>query len=253
MRAFTLLSAIALASGVSAHCTLLSHSSQWSNPNSCVDRFTSLIVGTATTSPYQYVRSNTNSTSITYVTSDDLRCDTGGLASGPNTQTATVSTGTTDRVNPIVDIFVGVVCVAGAPVNVATSDFDGSEIVPITDGGSSITWTTDNLTQFSFQLPEALPSGQYLLRVEHIALHSASSFGGAQIYISCAQLNVIDGGNGTPGPLVAIPGVYDGHEPGIRISTIYDVSDQHILIRPLDIYWPVPVSYTQPGPAVWLG
>ncbi|KAJ8701678.1 hypothetical protein PTI98_000440 [Pleurotus ostreatus] len=233
MRGFTLLSAlVALASGVSAHY-----------------RFTSLIVGTTTTSPYQYVRSNTNSNSpITDVTSNDLRCNAGGLASGPSTQTATVSAGTTVGFALDQAIFhQGTlnVYMAKAPDNVAASDFDGSgtvwfkvhEIVPVTDGGSSITWTTDNLTQFSFQLPDALPSGQYLLRVEHIALHGASSFGGAQIYISCAQLNVINGGNGAPGPLVAIPGVYDGHEPGIQIN----------------IYWPVPVSYTQPGPAVWLG
>ncbi|KAF7436065.1 hypothetical protein PC9H_002891 [Pleurotus ostreatus] len=217
MRGFTLLSAlVALASGVSAHY-----------------RFTSLIVGTTTTSPYQYVRSNTNSNSpITDVTSNDLRCNAGGLASGPSTQTATVSAGTTVGFALDQAIFhQGTlnVYMAKAPDNVAASDFDGSGTV----------WFKVHvyLTQFSFQLPDALPSGQYLLRVEHIALHGASSFGGAQIYISCAQLNVINGGNGAPGPLVAIPGVYDGHEPGIQIN----------------IYWPVPVSYTQPGPAVWLG
>lgn len=43
-----------------------------------------------------------------------------------------------------------------------------------------------------------------------IALHAASTYGGAQFYISCAQLNVVNGGSGTPGPLVSIPGVYTG-------------------------------------------
>lgn len=43
-----------------------------------------------------------------------------------------------------------------------------------------------------------------------IALHVASSYGGAQYYIGCAQVNVTNGGNGTPGPLVSIPGVYTG-------------------------------------------
>jgi hypothetical protein len=49
----------------------------------------------------------------------------------------------------------------------------------------------------------------YLLRPEHIALHDSS--GGAQFYIACAQLHVTNGENGTPGPLVSIPGVYSGN------------------------------------------
>ena len=53
----------------------------------------------------------------------------------------------------------------------------------------------------------------------HIALHAASSYQGAQFYISCAQVTVQGGsGSGKPGPLVAIPGVYTGNEPGILIS-----------------------------------
>jgi hypothetical protein len=43
-----------------------------------------------------------------------------------------------------------------------------------------------------------------------IALHVASTYGGAQFYIGCAQVNVVNGGNGNPGPLVSIPGVYTG-------------------------------------------
>lgn len=47
--------------------------------------------------------------------------------------------------------------------------------------------------------------------MEAIALHAASTFGGAQFYISCGQVQVNNGGSGTPGPLVAIPGVYTGY------------------------------------------
>jgi hypothetical protein len=50
---------------------------------------------------------------------------------------------------------------------------------------------------------------RYLFRIEHIALDQALN-GGAEYYVACAQLNVTDGGNGTPGPLVEIPGVYTG-------------------------------------------
>lgn len=47
--------------------------------------------------------------------------------------------------------------------------------------------------------------------MEAIALHVASTYGGAQFYISCGQINVSNGGDGTPGPLVSIPGVYTGY------------------------------------------
>ena len=35
-------------------------------------------------------------------------------------------------------------------------------------------------------IPTSVPSGEYLLRVEHIALHSAAGLNGAQLYMSCA-------------------------------------------------------------------
>ena len=89
----------------------------------------------------------------------------------------------------------------------------------------------------SVTLPKSLPSGEYLLRGEHIALHSASTAGGAQFYLSCAQIKVENGGNGNPGPKVAFPGAYKATDPGIMIN----------------IYYPVPTSYTAPGPAVWSG
>ena len=85
-------------------------------------------------------------------------------------------------------------------------------------------------------IPTALPSGNYLLRVESIALHQATSPGGAQFYLSCAQIKVTGGGTGKPSPLVSIPGVYKNGEPGLMWS-----------------YSPPPTSYTPPGPAVWQG
>lgn len=79
-------------------------------------------------------------------------------------------------------------------------------------------------------------SGQYLLRAEHIALHVAGSVGGAQFYISCAQINVVGGGSGSPSPLVKLPGAYSATDPGILVN-IYNNFN----------------SYTMPGPSVWTG
>lgn len=87
-----------------------------------------------------------------------------------------------------------------------------------------------------FTVPQSIPSGDYLVRVESIALHQAQAVGGAQIYLSCAQVTVTGGGSGTPGPLVSIPGAYSANDPGLLWS-----------------YYPVPTSYTAPGPAVWTG
>lgn len=58
------------------------------------------------------------------------------------------------------------------------------EISAKTNGGSSITFPTDQLSRFEFKIPNSLPSGQYLIRVEHIALHNAADFGEAQLYVS---------------------------------------------------------------------
>ena len=103
--------------------------------------------------------------------------------------------------------------------------------------------SSSGLTQVTFTLPPSLPSGQYLVRAEQIALHVAQSFGGAQFYISCAQINVANGGSGTPGPLVSIPGVYTGNEPGILISKfmlIFDpCAEADSRTTNIDIYSPI--------------
>ena len=78
----------------------------------------------------------------------------------------------------------------------------------------------------------AAPSGNYLIRIESIALHQAENPGGAQFYLACAQVKVTGGGDGKPGPMVSFPGVYKPTDPGLIFS------------------WRTK-SYTPPGPAVW--
>ncbi len=84
-------------------------------------------------------------------------------------------------------------------------------------------------------MPTCLPAGDYLFRIEHIALHVAQSPGGAQFYISCGQLTVTGGGSTAPKDLVAFPGAYNASDPGILIN----------------INYPVPQSYSNPGPQVF--
>jgi hypothetical protein len=45
----------------------------------------------------------------------------------------------------------------------------------------SITNKWADLSKFTYTIPKSLPSGDYLVRIEHIALHVAQSYGGAQV------------------------------------------------------------------------
>ncbi|KAL2018993.1 hypothetical protein VTK56DRAFT_10218 [Thermocarpiscus australiensis] len=101
--------------------------------------------------------------------------------------------------------------------------------------GSQISWPSDGKSSFPVTIPRCIRPGNYLLRVEQIALHVAQSPGGAQFYLSCAQLSVTGGGSTDPPNKVSFPGAYSATDPGILIN----------------IYYPVPTSYTPPGPPVF--
>jgi cellulase len=107
-------------------------------------------------------------------------------------------------------------------------------------------WGVDNMIKNTdsagfgwqkFTMPSCIAAGQYLMRVEILALHSASSQGGAQFYQSCAQIKVTGSGSFSPASSaqIAFPGGYSATDPGI-LTNIYDTS----------IY----TSYKAPGPAV---
>ncbi|KXN83136.1 putative endo-beta-1,4-glucanase D [Leucoagaricus sp. SymC.cos] len=101
-----------------------------------------------------------------------------------------------------------------------------------------------NIDRFNFTIPKNVPSGQYLLRGEQIALHVASTEGGAQLYIGCAQINVVNGGSGSPGPTVSFHGLSD------QTKSAYSQTDPGILINIYNL--PAGYSgYRAPGPAVW--
>lgn len=213
--------------------------------------FEALIVNDNVTSAYEYVRQTTNSNSpVTDVTSQDFVCNQGGSDADIMSQTSTYSVQAGDTVGFTVNVNIGHpgplnVYMSKAPTGTTAQDYKGAgdwfkvyalTTSDITDEG--LQWATyvgGGITNFTFTLPEDLESGEYLMRAEHIALHGASTKGGAQFYIGCAQLKVEGSGSGTPTDTVSIPGVYDGTEPGIVIN----------------IYYPVPTNYTNPGPSTW--
>ncbi|KAJ6576023.1 glycoside hydrolase [Mycena vulgaris] len=235
MKSLTILVAVAaLATKVSAHYV-------WPQ----------LIVGGANTTAWQYVRQTNNwqdLNPLTDVTSNDIRCysSTQSGTSSTTSIAAGSTVGFTLNGNPsnlyhpgVLNVYMGK---APAGTDVASWDGSGSawfkiyQISAVTDGGTTITFPATGMSQVTFTIPSATPSGQYLIRIEHIALHSASYYGGAQFYIACAQVQVTNGGSGTPGPLVSFPGAYTSHT-----QTTYS----------MNMYYPIPVTYTQPGPPVW--
>ncbi|QRW03289.1 glycoside hydrolase family 61 protein [Ceratobasidium sp. AG-Ba] len=100
-------------------------------------------------------------------------------------------------------------------------------------------WGTDVMNaacgKVTFKIPSNIAAGQYLLRAEVIALHVASSVGGAQFYMSCYQLQVTGGGSASPST-VKFPGAYKATDPGILFNLYGSYT-----------------TYTVPGPAVYSG
>jgi len=174
----------------------------------------------------------------------NLRCYNSDGGSAPNTYTVAAGQKITFNTDNSNLYHIGVVNVYMAKAPGKAKDFDGAgkvwfkifEVPANADptGKNYPTYPATAMSSVTFTIPKNVPTGEYLVRIEHIAIHVADA---PQFYIACAQIAVKNGGNGTPGPLVAIPGVYKGTEPGIRINP----------------YWPIPTRYTQPGPAVWSG
>ncbi|KIM28928.1 glycoside hydrolase family 61 protein [Serendipita vermifera MAFF 305830] len=203
---------------------------------------------------------------VTNVASSDIACNLGAIARTTGTLTvAAGSTATFNVPNGISHPGPLLWYMAKAPGSVNGWNPSGNVWFKIaqtgaTFSGGAMSWPSSGLSTVSVRIPSSISAGEYLLRVEHIAvhgvqvvskgfylivvysnyvlrfLHIANSLG-AQFYISCAQLKVTGGGSASPSPLVAFPGAYKATDPGILIN----------------IYYPVPTSYTPPGPAVWSG
>ncbi|KAJ9652596.1 hypothetical protein H2198_008165 [Neophaeococcomyces mojaviensis] len=152
-----------------------------------------------------------------------------------------------DSDDPIASSHKGPVMAYMAKVSDAsTNDGSGLAWFKVAEEGldtSTGTWGVDTLISnaglWSFTMPNLAP-GDYLLRGEIIALHSAGSTGGAQFYMSCAAIRVTGSGTCSPSSTVSFPGAYSASDPGILIS-IYGNDG-----KPTN----GGKSYTIPGPAV---
>lgn len=190
----------------------------------------------------KYIRPNTNYNSpVTDVTSNDLRCNVGG-GSGASTDTIVVSAGSSFSFTTDTAVYhQGPLSIYMAKAPTTAAEYDGSgqawfkifDLGPVFNADGTATWTL--ASTYTATLPSALPNGDYLLRVQQLAIHNPYP-SLPQFYDACAQVTVTGGGSGVPGPLVSIPGFITGTEPGYT-ANIY--SNFH--------------NYTIPGPPVWAG
>ncbi|KAK2729350.1 endoglucanase ii [Colletotrichum kahawae] len=152
-----------------------------------------------------------------------------------------------DEDQPIADSHKGPIMAYLAKVdNAAKASSTGLSWFKIAESGlRNNQWATDNLRAddgwFNFTMPSCVASGDYLMRVEIIALHEA--FVGMeqpQFYMECAQIRVEGSGTNTGVDFAEFPGAYQLKDPGI-VFGIYDDNGG---------YDPTGKTYSIPGPKV---
>ncbi|KAG6356511.1 hypothetical protein INS49_015899 [Diaporthe citri] len=105
--------------------------------------------------------------------------------------------------------------------------------------GSGIgTWASDVLIQnnstWLVKIPANLASGNYVLRHEIIALHSAGNVNGAQSYPQCFNLAVTGTGSAQPSGVLGTA-LYKSNDPGI-LCDLYGTTQSYVV--------PGPTQYT---------
>ncbi|EHA47415.1 hypothetical protein MGG_04057 [Pyricularia oryzae 70-15] len=221
--------------------------------------FDKLIINGRETSAYQYVRQSSRPTlynPIKWIDTrdnstpdmDDMRCNQGAFNSAGRTQTAEVAAGTRVgfRLAAGGTMFhpgPGLAYMSRAPGTASTYRGDGDWFKIYETGvcrqGADFSrdaWCTYEKPTMEFNIPKDTPNGEYLLRVEHIGVHR-SHVNQPEFYVSCAQIKVVNGGSGRPGPTIKFPGGYSRNHPAFENYSVYNGYR----------------SFPMPGPAVWSG
>ncbi|KAH8679912.1 glycoside hydrolase [Tricladium varicosporioides] len=131
--------------------------------------------------------------------------------------------------------------------------FEGAS--PVTYG--KVTWPNEEVPILKLPIPAPLPNGEYLFRLESMALHFANptiaNRLGVQFYISCAQIRVSGGVEPAPGGaiegmgeeyLTEFPGAYRLDDPVLNVFWSNQTEES---------YKKEPYMTRTPGPRVWKG
>ncbi|KAL6710440.1 hypothetical protein ACN47E_008488 [Coniothyrium glycines] len=184
---------------------------------------------------FQNIRPVPNNSPVTVLSDPNLRCNVNG-ATGGSTTTVSVAAGSSLSFTADQAVYhQGPVSfyLQKAGSTATTSDGSGDwfkikEIGPNFSSGQAV-W--DLSTTYSVNIPSQVSAGEYLLRIEQLAIHNPGS--PPQFYISCAQIKVTGSGSGRPSPVVKIPGHVKSTDSGYT-ANIYNNFK----------------SYVVPGPAV---
>ncbi|EIM85185.1 uncharacterized protein STEHIDRAFT_99488 [Stereum hirsutum FP-91666 SS1] len=193
---------------------------------------------TSTETSTAAVRMPVNNSPVTDVTSPDITCNVNPT---PATTTVPVAAGAMvgfDLDNTLYHQGPSAIYLGEVPSGSTAAEWDGSGAnwFKIAEWGATFdpfTFIDFNAAALNTTIPSDVPAGQYLVRIEQIALHVP---GAPQWYISCAQIEITGGGSANPSK-VSIPGYVQPDDPGLTV----------------DIYDPIPTAYTVPGPAVFSG
>ncbi|KAK3063095.1 hypothetical protein LTS18_002760, partial [Coniosporium uncinatum] len=165
------------------------------------------------------VRKNINNNSpITNLADPNLRCNAGG-ATGGSAQTVPVAAGS--RVSFSADTPVyhqGPTSLYMTKVPSAAAADGSTPWFKIKDFGAKTgagQASFDMAKSYDATIPRCLAPGDYLIRIQQIAIHNPGS--PPQFYISCAQVKVTGGGSTVP-PGVSIPGAFKASDPGLTAN-----------------------------------
>ncbi|KAI1845297.1 hypothetical protein JX265_005454 [Neoarthrinium moseri] len=212
--------------------------------------FPHLIVNGVKSAEFEYVRRSTQGyqphAGFDILSSNELRCNTGAQANAANTKVATVKAGDslafgTNLAGKIQHPGPIQVYMSRAP-NGDVKSYDGSgdwfkihelgATFPMQASGEN--WLVWNKNTLDFKIPANVPAGQYLVRIEHNALHRPSR---TEFYFNCAHVEVTNSGaSQEPTDTIKFPGGYKTTDPGFSPNySIYSGA----------------TSYPFPGPAIF--
>ncbi|KAJ2933496.1 hypothetical protein H1R20_g3579, partial [Candolleomyces eurysporus] len=197
--------------------------------------FKTLLAGSKSST--QAVREPQSVEPIRDITSTAARCNL-----NPSTANETVSIAAGDKVGFQLSNFMyhqGPVAIYLGKAPGKAQDWDGSgqSWFKIEEWGANnfnpISFSSYQKNEFVTTVPGNTPPGEYLVRIENLALHLGT--GVPEIFISCAQVKITGSGTGNPSK-VSIPGYIAANDPNLTANIYSGLT-----------------SFTVPGPVVWRG
>ncbi|KAL8285876.1 hypothetical protein RB597_002788 [Gaeumannomyces tritici] len=182
------------------------------------------------------------------LTSDDIRCNKGSMNHRTQPKTAKIKAGqdTVGFKTAVGNVFHPgpiTIMMSKAPGSIAEYDGSGSWFKVFEMGtklpwnGKDDGWLTKDKDRFTFKLTDKIPAGEYLMRIEHMAVHQP--FKQKELYIMCAHVEVESSYTGPePGPTIKLPGGYKTDDKAFGLDSWAN---------------PPPKEAFAPGPALWPG